>query len=481
MEGLVYNRIVFASITFPSAIAGVVLLVAARGSLGWHAASLLAAALLLGPAQLLRAASVLRRSSTSGRFPGAPRAALALLSMASTALCLVLFVAGFGQDMDDDSRVLGWLLAAVSLALLSQRRGLPWPSFHRDAAHRRVKAKLVSLLTRAAAIGAFCVLLAAWLDASSIFAAAAVARWSASVLVLFSGDLFAELIEDCTSPPLGNLPAEVLKQALLQPLATEGPGLGRWLALTTLAQAVAHRPQGVHPGVCAGSDIGLGLEGNCGSRSLPPLAAEVFALSDSSMQSTSIAGVLQDSSTQPSAANAMKGIPETSSRRFSTAIFPIYLKSGLEVLAEFNVRLQCLQAASQRRGPDTLLPQQVRVLDRGLLELAPLMRVAASGLSGWLCLSRDIDETGVAQREDSLRKVLAELCICLSALKSFWPRAEVLGLSNDCLVELQSAQQEARHGLSQLVLTFENSGLQQVVQHVDFPLPHRRLVTELCQ
>merc|ERR1711953_1320442 len=92
----------------------------------------------------------------------------------------------------------------------------------------------------------------------------------------------------------------------------------------------------------------------------------------------------------------------------------------------------------------------------------PLAKVAAAGVATWTCLSRDLDEGGVVQREDVLRKVLYELCGVLCAIDDLWPLRGALQLSEACNRALRSAQEEARHSMEQLLLTFEDAGLRQV-------------------
>ena len=50
------------------------------------------------------------------------------------------------------------------------------------------------------------------------------------------------------------------------------------------------------------------------------------------------------------------------------------------------------------------MPCRNEVLELQMLDLAPLMRIAACGLSGWICLSRDLDSMGKVQREEALGK-----------------------------------------------------------------------------
>ncbi|OLQ05384.1 hypothetical protein AK812_SmicGene11451 [Symbiodinium microadriaticum] len=144
-------------------------------------------------------------------------------------------------------------------------------------------------------------------------------------------------------------------------------------------------------------------------------------------------------------------------------LFAVYLQSALQVLREFTVRVQCLVASSWRRGPKALTACQLQVLEADVVELAPLMRIAAAGLAGWICLSRDLDERGVVQREEALSKVIYELCGSLRALERVMSLRGFVDLSHSTACALSGAQEEARHSLYQLLLSFEHCGLEQVV------------------
>ncbi|CAE8626621.1 unnamed protein product [Polarella glacialis] len=461
IEGLVRWRVAYASMISAAWVGGVLMVICFRLD-SLHVVSLVAGMALLGPAQLLRAAATLRRSPSPAWRLGAREVLLGLFAIILTAFVAVLFALGLGADSDEvdsDCRVLG-LLVAVAAHLKLAGRGLSWASFPREAAHRRVKSKLVGMLAHAAAAACASSLLSAMLDGSSLFSSATPARLFAAIVVLASADLQAEYLEDCTALDASwGMPfAEDLIEALKQPLACEGPGLGRWAALTALAQAIAYRSQDGCSGAAKGSS----------AAPLPPLASEVFS---SGGARPPVLGLSFSSAEQRAVGAPSTALSTAQGRSF----FAVYLGSGLEVLREFTVQLQCLAAASWRKGPKALLPPQLAVLETGIVELLPLMRISASGLSGWICLSRDFDEAGVVQREEALQKVIYELCGVLCAIEGLWPLRGVLDMSPECSKAAQSAQEEARHSLEQLLLAFHDAGLRQV----SLPPLYKRFVDNL--
>jgi len=119
------------------------------------------------------------------------------------------------------------------------------------------------------------------------------------------------------------------------------------------------------------------------------------------------------------------------------SFFAVYLQSALEVLREFTIRVQCIVASSRRSGAKALDLAQLQVLETAIVQLAPLMRIAASGLSGWICLSRDLDDMGKVQREDALSKVIYELCGGLQALQRL---ISLRGLIDLCPSTMRCAQ-----------------------------------------
>eukprot|EP00933_Yihiella_yeosuensis_P025338 TRINITY_DN19682_c0_g1_i1.p1 TRINITY_DN19682_c0_g1~~TRINITY_DN19682_c0_g1_i1.p1 ORF type:complete len:488 (-),score=90.01 TRINITY_DN19682_c0_g1_i1:149-1612(-) len=470
LEGLVRWRAASAAMVSAAIAGGSMLMVSFFLIDGLHIASVAAGAAILGPAQLLRAAASLRRSpSLPSCGLGVRGLVFGIAAILMTALSQILLSLGFGADgLANESKVLGCLLGLVCQLKLMERQGLVWVSFPRQAAHRRVKSRIVPLVTHALVTAVVCTVIAALLNGGNgIFSLAAVAEVFAAIAVLLSADLHIELLQDCTAFHVGcswgiggGIPrADELVEALMQPLACEGPGLGRWAALATLSQAVAYRHQG-HREEPAPAFTDISKQGGVSTASRPPhFASEVF----SSGASWNIF----------ESADAMKAQVASGRRSF----FSIYLTSGLEVLREFTVRMQCLVAASYRRGPKALQPMQLAAIEASIVELLPLLRISASGLSGWICLSRDFDESGSVQREEALRKVIYELCGVLSAIEGVGPLCGILDLSPECCKAAQSAQEEARHSLYQLLVTFEDFGLKQVV----LPPLYRQLVEKLCQ
>jgi len=260
------------------------------------------------------------------------------------------------------------------------------------------------------------------------------------MLVFGSVELQEILMQDCTSIQLTRslVSTQELVEALSQPLSCQGPGLARWAALTSLAQAVAFEHKGSR------------FQSRLGAPAVPLLAAEVFGFSSLPMPASSTPW------NAPAKAQTGKG-PD------SRSLFAVYLQSALEVLREFTIRVQCIVASSWRRGPKALTASQMQVLEADVAEIAPLMRIATAGLTGWVCLSRDKDDRGVVQREEALSKVIYELCGALRAVERAISLRGIIDVSSAAAEAITGAQEEARHSLYQLLLTFEHCGLQQVV------------------
>eukprot|EP00443_Scrippsiella_acuminata_P008373 CAMPEP_0115170632 /NCGR_PEP_ID=MMETSP0270-20121206/1887_1 /TAXON_ID=71861 /ORGANISM="Scrippsiella trochoidea, Strain CCMP3099" /LENGTH=497 /DNA_ID=CAMNT_0002583373 /DNA_START=113 /DNA_END=1606 /DNA_ORIENTATION=+ len=495
MDGQLRHRALGASVGSASIVGGVVAIVAGCLSDRSRLLSLVIGTLVLGPAQLLRAAAVLRRGPScrsKSRIASWVRCMLvAFLSVAMTTVAVAVFLAGF-DGADDDAWYFGGFLGFVALIRLWRQGVLEWTTMPREAAHRRVKSRLCGIVFEATFYSVVCVLLAAW-SQGSLYIVALRARLMAGILVFFAGEAHAEALQDCTSlPTTGEMPRGFeLAEALVQPLVIgqRGPGLGRWFALTMLAQAASHRQQGALCRTRAGNSKPM-----VGSRrgSLPPLAAEVFGLVRSSpyarLPCTSGSGFSTSMDGHQASAMSMQhgdprgksigfeGLPSTSTAA-SGSLFSTYLASGLEVLREFTIRVQCLAAAPRLRGPDALRPVQLAELDAAVAEMLPLLRVAATGLSGWICLSRDFDEAGVVQREEALQQVIYELCGVLASLEGLRPLliCGALQPSTACAVAVQEAQGEATHSLEQLLLTFEHAGLRQI----SLPRRYKRFIMDL--
>lgn len=562
---------------------------------------------VLGPAQLLRAAAVLRRGPQArrGTMSRARGYLLAFLSVAATTLAIALLAAGLG-GADEDASTFGAILSVVAILRLWPSGELCWSATAREAAHRRLKARFFGALGWAFAWSALCLLLASWLE-GAFFPGPIRPRLLAGAFALLSADFHGEALQGCTRMlNVGQLPkAPELLEALSRPLSTDrgGLGLGRWLALTTLAQAAAHRQQGP---MCSGArsrpSAGTGLRGH-----LPPLAAEVFSKSKppppppqaaaappapkpavpaapaadvpaaalagpaffssggallsapagfaapspgfgfppagaggagmfaapgqwpppqqpfcvggaaavtmaagshglvaaylarygtaclqmirglplyrkafvqtmarfertvvTVLTVTGVLGWLQgrNAAKGPAKAPADKapGVAAAGSRGF----FAGYMTSSLEVMQEFQVRLQALAAA---KGPAPT------AAEAGVIELGPLAEVACSGLTGWVCLSRDLDEMGIVQREQGLVKLLKALCGVVSALADIPPLVASGGIqvSHDGLAVVRSVDEEVRHSMAQLVLTFERAGLKEV----DLQPREKRIISDV--
>jgi hypothetical protein len=173
----------------------------------------------------------------------------------------------------------------------------------------------------------------------------------------------------------------------------------------------------------------------------------------------------------------------------AAGLFALYLQSGLEILRESSVRLLCLVEAPRRRGPAALLPEQLarstgffdarfymEALQTQAIELLPLARVSAAGLSAWICLSRDLDSAGVVQREDALRKAMFELCGFLSALDRVWCLTGSLTLSELSIEAIQESRQEVTKSLEQLIFTFKGKGL----SLLKLPPEYKRLLANVA-
>eukprot|EP00913_Durusdinium_trenchii_P023274 g21852.t1 len=104
-------------------------------------------------------------------------------------------------------------------------------------------------------------------------------------------------------------------------------------------------------------------------------------------------------------------------------------------------------------------------------------RIAAAGLCGWICLSRDMDDLGKVQREDALSKVIYELCGALQALKRLISLRGLLDFAPPTVRGAQSSFEEAQHSLYQLLMTFEHCGLQQVI----LPPLYKRMLEDMMR
>lgn len=459
MERFLYQRIVSASVASAALVGGVWCLI--LGTSTWSKVlALLGGNFTLGLAHLLRAASSLRRSVAlpTPSLRSAVLASLAILATVATTFLLLAF--GGDEEPAGSPGMLGFVLGIITQARFCDRCSLLWAPFPREPAHRRVKCKLFGLIVSTTTVSCFALFITSWLDGQS-FGGQAWEHLFAAAGVLLASEIHLEALEDCTSLSMSDLPDRAdLLQGLLQPLSIRGNGLGRWMAHSVMAQAVAFRPQGPYPGIPAGADIGLSLGSS--HSGIVPFATEVFC-ADQRAPRQGLAPAWNDGSS---------GFADPAIRQAS--LYPLFLKSSLEVLKEFTIRLECASGAATVKGPQRLGPTQWTVLEESLVELAPLVRLAVAGLAGWICISRDFDQVGVVQREESLSKALHEICGLFMALDT----ACVLrgaDLSPTAALALQRVQAEVKMSLLQLLVTFKNAGLDQV----SLPPSSQRLVEGL--
>jgi len=356
---------------------------------------------------------------------------LEILSFFFTLLSCCLFAASLGES---ETWVMGLAVASVAQIRQPGRQGLSW-GFPQEATHRKVKAQLPWMLISSGSLTLLCLMLT-WLISESNLGAWI---WT-GLVVLSSVELQGILMEGATSSVAAD--GNELLEALLQPLSCEGPGLSRWLALAALANATVYRHQVTLSATAFGSSV------------QPAFSAQVFGLRGKA-KTISVVSVAPD----------------------GRSFFAVYLQSALEVLREFTIRVQCIVASSRRSGAKALDLAQLQVLETAIVQLAPLMRIAASGLSGWICLSRDLDDMGKVQREDALSKVIYELCGGLQALQRLISLRGLIDLCPSTMRCAQSCYEEAQHSLYQLLITFDKCGLQQVV----LPAPYKRMLEDLMR
>jgi len=169
----------------------------------------------------------------------------------------------------------------------------------------------------------------------------------------------------------------------------------------------------------------------------------------------------------------------------SRGLFATYLVSAIEVIQEFRMRMQSLAAVpalmrgAAARGPIAAARSsaQLAAAEADLVEMLPLMQVASAGLTGWICLSRDLDEAGVVQRERALPRLMGELSDLLLDLAEVPSlcASGALTLTQASTAAVQAAKEEARHSLQQLVLCFEHAGLQEL----ELPPRHKAILLDL--
>jgi len=122
----------------------------------------------------------------------------------------------------------------------------------------------------------------------------------------------------------------------------------------------------------------------------------------------------------------------------------------------------------------------LRLRAEAIVSLKLAVVAACAGLSGWICLSRDLDEHGVVQKEEGLPKTISELCqlrLALQSLRAFRLRgAAHLILPLRAERALEEVDREVKHGLVQLVLHFESAGLREIA----FTPEQTKVLAEIC-
>eukprot|EP00913_Durusdinium_trenchii_P023275 g21853.t1 len=233
-------------------------------------------------------------------------------------------------------------LATVSQMRQLGRQGLSWVYFPPTATHRRVKAQLPWIVASSLMLTLFCMVL---MMATSSFS---FGSWLCTGLVVFASVELQEIFLEGIVGPSSAEGSELL-EALVQPLSCEGPGLSRWLALAALAHAVVYRHQGQMLSKTTAFGYPMDIQP-------PAFAAQVFGTRSKAVSMST------------------SGLQAPDGRSF----FAVYLQSGLEVLREFTIRVQCIVAASRHKGAKALDLSQLQVLEADVLQLAPLMRRACS-------------------------------------------------------------------------------------------------------
>lgn len=484
MDEILRRRALGASVWTASLICGPAALVAwvAVGYLSFLSVG--AGTIALGPAQVLRAAAVLRRGSAPC-LHGLPKRVVslfvAMLSVLFTAFAVGLITAGF-SDFDDDAGQLGTFggcLGVVALLRLWRVGQLEWSPVPREAAHRRIKTRMFGILFEASVVSTACVLMAAWLD-GALFDTEFRSRIWIGAMVLVAAEAQVEALQGCTSMlAAGQVPSRTeLTNALAEPLSVNagGPGLGRWIALTTLAQAAAHwRQSPLSNRNQSGSQPQFGWKRRS---AMPPLAADVFSLAKADPRR----GKDNSGVATMTGYNGMLGVTGQQSGPFavnvptSRGLFAAYLCSASQVIQEFTVRCQSIAQVPKAAGHKTIRLVQFRALNARVVDLLPLFRIASAGVVGWICLSRDFDEAGVSQREGALGRIIIDLCDLLATLANIRPLlvSGALSLTPSCASAVKGADEEGKHSLTQLLLAFARAGLREVA----LPEEYRQFIDE---
>mmetsp|Transcript_24721 Transcript_24721/g.45305 ORF Transcript_24721/g.45305 Transcript_24721/m.45305 type:complete len:524 (+) Transcript_24721:55-1626(+) len=516
MEGLLWTRVVQACVVVPATAACTLVPVLAYfGCPDAHFLTAATGTALLAPAELLTVAAFLQRSGASwptklfqGRLWSdlGCRLGLACAAATTTAFAAALIVMGFagghelvsvgGIGFGDllteatstwDLMCFGVLMGVAMLWHLNAASVLTWHAMPLEATHRRLKSACFRLILTSVASTMICVCISlvltspGWRQIYAELLAAFVVSLVAQVSVeaLRGSTSFTRAMREMHA---GTALSMDLVEALDQPLSTLAKGtLGRWVATALLAQAVAHYQQDSNPNQAA-PVTGAGLV--VPTSAAPPLALEMFNCGASIGPRNMMGGeAWRNGAAVPGGDPLSPGLrwrtpgqvppllsPPMTTR--STGLFSKMLQSGLEVLREFASRLQCVEATSRRDTCAVLGPVRLAALDSSLAELEPLVRLAAISLSGWVCAGKDLDDTGLAQREDALRKVMHELCGVLDALLRMRPSLAHGGVTVMSWLALCRVEDVVKVSIQQLLLTFEEEGLREVA----LPPEYKRLL-----
>jgi len=510
MDATMRLQVCAASASTAGIVGGISILLSA--CLGCTGASLLCSVAgvgVLALAQILRAAVAVQRSP----FRIGPRGAvLGSLAVGATACAVALLGAGFGDILVEGSAY-PFVLSVGILALVRLATGgeLRWSPLPRPPVYRRFASRLWSSLMLVMALATLCMLVSvcgAGMGGRSSWQL--LAQFAAGIVVLLAAEVQVEAVQGCTYVEPTSV--QEIAEALQEPLVGPGLGLGRWCALAALAHA---RQQA--SGCCR---LGSNSDGTRGRNIGMTLVTELFsserrwARPAATKHESAVLGASM--ATFPGSHSLPRGLfigSPSVARGASTALpgggagtafvgsgpglapadgrqqvmalgapggglFSIYLASCLEVIREVTVRTTCLVAAGWRKeARDRLLPAHISCLDSHLVDLLPLLPAAVAGLTGWVCLSRDLDERGVVQQEDTLQKLLCELCGALCAFNGLRSLTLTFALSSSLLRHAESAQEEVKHSLQQLLLTFECAGL----ERVRLPPTYKRLIVDLSR
>jgi len=510
-----------ASVSTAGVVGGISLLLSAcRGLDGSSLLCGAAGVVALALAHILRAATVVQRSPIRIGLRGA---VLGCFAIGTTACAVALLGASFGDMVAEGiAYSFVWSISVLALFRLATGGELRWSPLPHAPVHRRFASRFWSSLVLVMALATLCMLVSVCGEGmGSRSSRQLLAQFTAGIMVLLAAEVQLEAVQGCTYVEPTSV--QELAEALQEPLAGLGLGLGRWCALASLAHAQQQARGccrlGSNSDGTRGRNLGISLVTELFSSerrwARPATTRDATAALGSPMSmfpggnpsaargaqtglfigSPSVARGgpstgFPDGGTGPGVftgfAGSGPGLAPVDGRQQllalgtpgSGGLFSIYLSSCLEVIREVTVRTTCLVAASWRKeARDRLLPAHVARLDSHLAELLPLLPATVAGLTGWVCLSRDLDERGVVQQEDTLQKLLCELCGALCAFDGLRPLTLTFALSSSLLRHADSAKEEVKHCLQQLLLTFECAGL----ERVRLPPTYSRLIVDLSR